>query len=174
MPCRSSSIHQHARVTKGPCPLFGAPRILQPHEKQLFFSSEMRVIRSKWLHTSDTLLHPPNLKRDARPVPPMDTFFTAVIPYAWPFTRPKSVLSSISSREAICKTWHFDLAFRHFVNHEMDHLNGAAHESVVLDLGAHDVEKLLLLVLVVSPVARGGDVEYFRDAAGEVDLENGR
>ena len=62
--------------------------------------------------------------------------------------------------------------FCQFVNHEIYHLNGAAHESVVFDLGAHDVEKLLLLVRIVSPVARGGDVEYFRDAAGEVDLAN--
>ena len=52
------------------------------------------------------------------------------------------------------------------------HLNGAAHEGVIFDLGAHDVEKLLLLFLVVSSVPRSGDVENFRDAAGEVDLAN--
>ena len=104
--CGSSSIHQHARVTKGPSPLFFAPRILQPHEEQLFISSGMRVILSKLPHTSDTLLYPQDLKRDVRPVPAMGTFFTAVIPYEWPFTRPWSVLSPQSSREAVCKTWH--------------------------------------------------------------------
>ena len=171
--CGSESIHQdiqHARVAEGPSPLFGAPRILKPHEIQLFFSSGINTIFSKCLH-QNLVFYPSNLKKEARPVPPIATFFTAVIPYAWPFTRPKSVLSSLSSREAVCKTWHVQV-FCPLVNHENSHLNGTAHESVVFDLGAHDVEKLLLLFLVVRPVPRSGDVENFRDAASEVDLAN--
>ena len=33
---------RHARVTKWPGPLLGPPGILQPHEVQLLFPSEMR------------------------------------------------------------------------------------------------------------------------------------
>ena len=50
------------------------------------------------------------------------------------------------------------------------HLDGAAHEGVVLDLGAHDVEELPLLLGVVGLVTRLGQVEHLRHAAREVHL----
>ncbi len=44
------------------------------------------------------------LKREDRLADPTGTFLTAVMPYAWPFTRPKSVFCSISDESPTYNT----------------------------------------------------------------------
>ena len=112
-----------------------------------------------WLHetcvdfiTRDAKENRTHLKKVLRLVSPSGILLTAVIPYAWPFTSPSSVLCSISSSLLALRAnfkWS-DIIFVHqMITHFFSYSDCGTHECMVLQFLQQCLEEFLFTFRVV-------------------------